>query len=199
MSKLDYARGKHAGRLLRYDPHTDEVTVLATGIWFANGIAIDKDETFVMISESFAGRALKYHIQGDNKGESLMEVMADKFPGYPDGADCSWSTGLCYAPLPSSQVMIMTWIWKLPHPIDMILRSLLMMLPRHIAPKIVPYGGVMEIFPGNYTHPAGKIVRVLQDPKGRDISMLTGVTLHDNKIYMGSHKNPFIGVYDLQG
>lgn len=196
MSKLDYARGKRAGRLLRYDPDADEVTVLATGIWFANGIAIDKDETFIMISESFAGRALKYHIQRNDEGET--DVMADGFPGYPDGADCSWSTGLCYAPMPSSQVMVMTLIWKLPHPIDMILRSMLMMLPRSIAPKPVPYGGVMEIFPGNDTHP-GKVLRILQDPKGRDIGMITGVTLHDNKIYLGSHKNPFIGVHDFEG
>ena len=38
----------------------------------------------------------------------------------------------------------------------------------------------------------------LQDPRGEDIGMLTGVTLWDEKLYLGSLHNDYIGVYDLQ-
>ena len=55
------------------------------------------------------------------------------------------------------------------------------------------YGGVVEIDPGN-----GQ-TRLLQDPRGEDIGiMLTGVTLWDEKQYLGSLHNDYIGVYDLQ-
>ena len=36
---------------------------------------------------------------------------------------------------------------------------------------------------------------LLQDPTGTDIAALTGVTVHDNKLYLGSLHNDFIGVY----
>ena len=52
--------------------------------------------------------------------------------------------------------------------------------------------GVVEIDPGN-----GQ-TRLLQDPHGEDIGMLTGVTLWDEKLYLGSLHNDYIGVYDLQ-
>jgi sugar lactone lactonase YvrE len=49
-SKLDLFQGARNGRLLRYKPESDEVDVLANGIWFANGIGMDKDEKFIVVS-----------------------------------------------------------------------------------------------------------------------------------------------------
>ena len=40
-------------------------------------------------------------------------------------------------------------------------------------------------------------VDLIQDPTGKDIGALTGVTVHDNKLYLGSLENDFVGVYDL--
>ena len=37
------------GRLLRYSPLLGETTVLMTGLWFANGVALSYDETFVLV------------------------------------------------------------------------------------------------------------------------------------------------------
>jgi len=152
--------------LLQYDPKTDPTSILASGFAFANGVAVDKDETFVMIAETFGVSTFKYHLQGD--------------------------TGLCYTPMPSSVLPLMKLIAKLPNSINMALRNIIMVLPRSVAPKIVPYGGVVEIDPGN-----GQ-TRLLQDPRGEDIGMLTGVTLWDEKLYLGSLHNDYIGVYDLQ-
>jgi hypothetical protein len=191
MAKLDYIRGKKMGRLLQYNPMTDTTSILASGFAFANGIAVDKDETFIAIAETFGFSMLKYHLQGDKQGS--VEIMAQHFTGYPDGADCSWSTGLCYTPMPSSVLPLMKLIAKLPNSINTALRNVLMALPRSVAPKIVPYGGVVEIDPMN-----SRQTRLLQDPHGEDIGMLTGVTLWDEKLYLGSLHNDFIGVFDLQ-
>lgn len=35
------------------------------------------------------------------------------------------------------------------------------------------------------------------DPQGKDISELTGVTYHEGKLYFGTLKHDFIGVYTL--
>jgi hypothetical protein len=43
----------------------------------------------------------------------------------------------------------------------------------------------------------GGIIRILQDPSGKDDGMFTGVTVHDNKLYLGSLKNDYVGGYDL--
>ena len=61
--KLDFLRGKRTGRLLRYNPKSDKVDVLVSDLWFANGIAVDKEETFIMISETSAGESCSYYMQ----------------------------------------------------------------------------------------------------------------------------------------
>ena len=94
--------------------------------------------------------------------------------------------------MPSSVLPLMKRIAKLPNSINMALRNIIMVLPRSVAPKIVPYGGVVEIDPGNGQS------RLLHDSCGEDIGMLTGVTLWDDKLYLGSLHNDYIGVYDLQ-
>lgn len=195
--KRDYLRGKKTGRLLRYKPETGEVDILARDIWFANGVAVDKDETFIMISETSSASQLKYHLQGSKRGS--LDVMVDKLPGLPDGAICSSKSGLCYAPLPSLPLPIMTILAKAPNQVSAFVRSLLIMLPSSAfnALKPVSYGGVVEILPARDSHSEDQITRILQDPHGETISLLTGVDVFDNKLYMGSLKNPFVGVFDL--
>jgi hypothetical protein len=84
-----------------------------------------------------------------------------------------------------------------PNPLDRILRVLIMILPKSLSPKVVPYGGIYEFFPGDTTRPA-ETTRLFQDPDGRDITMVTGVTVHENKLYLGSLQNDFVGVLDLK-
>jgi sugar lactone lactonase YvrE len=190
-SKMDFVRGKRTGRVLEYDPATDMVKVLIDDLWFANGIAVDKDEQYLIICESFRGRVLMYSFI-----DGSTSVVNDKLTGYPDGADCNHVSGLCYAPIPSSALSLAKAIFAVPNPWDRFFRVLIMILPQSFSPKVVPYGGIYEFFPGDTTRPA-ETTRLFQDPDGRDITMLTGVTVHDNKLYLGSLQNKFIGVLDL--
>ena len=192
--KMDYMRAKKSGRLLQYDPSTDQVTVLASDIWFANGVAVDEKEEFVMITETSMLRILKYHLKGPKKGQ--LEVMVDNLPGLPDGADCT-SAQLCYSPLPSSIPPIVNILHKFPPSIEARLRTLIMMLPSSLTPKPISYGGIVEITQGDDTTPS-EINFLFQDPNGDHISMLTGVTEHGGKLYLGSLHNNFIGVLDLR-
>ena len=48
------------GRLLKYDPATRRTEQLASGFWFANGVALAADESFVVVAESTRTRVNKY-------------------------------------------------------------------------------------------------------------------------------------------
>jgi hypothetical protein len=98
----------------------------------------------------------------------------------------------CYAVLPSTVVPAQKLLYKLPHPIDAILRTLLLSLPKQLLPKTVPYGGVIVVDPEK-----NEVVELFQDLKGEDCAMLTGVTVYGNKLYLGSLHHNRVGVYDL--
>jgi len=218
-SKLVGLQGSRTGRLLRYDPNTGKVDLLATGMHFANGIAVDKDEKFVVIAETFQAQVRKYHLVGERKGK--LDVLVNELPGLPDGADCSHENGKCYVVIPSGRFSgfissscfcvkifpqnqnsffffiqakpsILNLVYAFPPTIDRILRGLAMAVPKSLSPKPKKYGCVVEISPES-----NKILRILQDPKGDDIAHLYGVTVYDGKLYFGSLVNDYIGVYDL--
>lgn len=52
-SKIEALRGNLTGRLLRFIPETGAVDILATGVAFANGVAVDVDEAFVLYTSTF--------------------------------------------------------------------------------------------------------------------------------------------------
>lgn len=76
-SKLEIIRGP-SGRLLQYDPSTDAVTVLLDGLYFANGVAVAEDESYLVFVETFYSRVNKYYLTGEKKG--TVEAIIDGYP-----------------------------------------------------------------------------------------------------------------------
>lgn len=70
------------GRLLRYDFASGATTVLLRGLQFANGVALDPDEQFVLVAETSAYRVTRYWLAGEKAGTS--DVFVDDLPGFPD-------------------------------------------------------------------------------------------------------------------
>ena len=217
--KRDLLRGEKTGRLLRYKPETDQVDVLLDGLWFANGVAVDPDETFVMVIETSMARAIRYNLntcstldthqhqqQQDrcqNDPVSEVEVMVDALPGFPDGATCTRDreNKVCYAAIISPKPPIVALLNELPESISVLLRSLLLQLPSNLLRLIKPvrYGGV-AVIRDNSSSGYGEMldVELLQDPRGTEIGLVTGVTIFDGRLYMGSLTNDFVGLYDLE-
>nr|DAD36701.1 TPA_asm: hypothetical protein HUJ06_007342 [Nelumbo nucifera] len=83
--RRDYAgsilSGDKTGRLMRYDPRNREVTVLLTGLAFANGVAISDDGSFVLVTETGTGRILRFWLQG---GRAMTSDLFIQLPGQPD-------------------------------------------------------------------------------------------------------------------
>jgi hypothetical protein len=53
-----------SGRLLRYSPATGETTVLMKALWFANGVALSADESYVLVAASISNRIHRYWLKG---------------------------------------------------------------------------------------------------------------------------------------
>ncbi|KAL9180547.1 hypothetical protein ACHAXT_011000 [Thalassiosira profunda] len=194
-SKVECVRGTRSGRLLRYKPETGEVDVLVTGLAFANGVAVDKDETFVLCTSTYEAAVIKFHLAGPNAGTAKR--MLDGFPGFLDGADCAKvDGGKCYVAIPSTVAPLVNFIFSLDGWAGRIVRNLLMAMPRTWTPPPEHYGAVAEVDPGRGGAPAS-ILRVFEDAEGRDVEMITGVTVHGGKVYLGSLHNDFVGLVAL--
>jgi hypothetical protein len=193
-SKVDFMRGYGTGRLLMYDPTTQKTTVLMDHdrkIHFANGVAVDKDERYVVMAETFGLRIHRYDLR-----THTSEILIDshQLPGYVDGMDCSRTSTICYAVMPSAILPIHKWLNALPPSLSRYFRIFMSLLPRKWTPPVKKFGGIVEF---DSAATPGSPIRTILDPTGRDISMLTGVTIHKDKLYLGSLTNPFVGVYDL--
>mmetsp|Transcript_20881 Transcript_20881/g.29912 ORF Transcript_20881/g.29912 Transcript_20881/m.29912 type:complete len:418 (-) Transcript_20881:197-1450(-) len=197
-SKLEGIRGLKSGRLLRYKPETGEVDLLASGAaLFANGVAVDANESFVLFTSTFEGKVMKYHLTGEQEGQ--VETILTDFPGFLDGIDCSFHSSLCFVAMPVPYTPDLKALFNIQPPVlSRFVRSILMLLPRGLTPKPKPYGGVAVVHRGDeLSEPTVK--QIYQDPTGVDIGFITGVTEgQDGKVYLGSLHNDFIGVLDYQ-
>ncbi|KAK8993686.1 hypothetical protein V6N11_007908 [Hibiscus sabdariffa] len=57
-----------SGRLLKYDPRTKNVTVMYKGLAFPNGVALNKDNSFLLVVEPMRMRILKFKLEDEAKG-----------------------------------------------------------------------------------------------------------------------------------
>lgn len=194
-SKIEGLRGKRTGRILRYKPETGDVDILVPSVVaFANGVAVDKDERYLLYTSTMEGAVYKHHLTGEKEG--MTERLLDGFPGFLDGIDCSFQHEVCFVAIPSTVPFVVATIFSLPHYLSRPIRNFLMMIPRTWAPKPEHYGATAEIHPGDDNTKA-RIIRIFQDPTGKEVEMITGVTENDGKLYLGSLQNNFVGVLDL--
>ena len=73
------ARG--SGSLLQRSPD-GTVSVLATGLHFANGVTLTADESAVVFAESTGRRLSKYWLTGPHRGS--ITALVTELPGHPD-------------------------------------------------------------------------------------------------------------------
>jgi sugar lactone lactonase YvrE len=64
----DMLDGRPRGRLLRYEPSTGETDVVAEDLYFANGVAVDPEETHALVAESWRYRITRVELGGDDEG-----------------------------------------------------------------------------------------------------------------------------------
>lgn len=171
---LDVLEQSATGRVLAYSPATKQVRVVATGISFANGIALSHDEQTLFVNESARYRVWKIAKSANainvQQPSPHAAILFDNLPGYPDnltrGLDGKIWLGLAgqrdgldaMAQYPALRKVV----WRVPQAL-------------WIRPK--SYGHVMA-----FTED-GTIVADLQDPTGKS-PVTTGATETAERLYI---------------
>ncbi len=180
---LDMLEGRPHGRLLRYDPATKKTDVLLDKLYFANGVALSKDEDFLLVNETYRYRIKRYWLKGDRAGE--VEDVIDNLPGFPDNITSAPDGGFWLALFTVRNEQAE---WLSPRPFA---KGVLAKLPKFLWPKPEPYAFAVKLDAN------GKIVDSLQEPTGQRLFAITSVTERDGNLYLGSLINDRIGKQKL--
>lgn len=179
----DMLEGRPHGRLLRYDPQTKATTELMGDLCFANGVALSKDEEFLLINETYHFCVHRYWLKGDKAG--THEVLIENLPGYPDNITADGHGGFWLALFTVRNPM---GDWLSPRPF---FKQAISKLPRALWPRPEPYAFVVKLSPN------GEILESLQDPSGKHLREVTSAVERDGYLYLGSLHNDRIGKYKL--
>ncbi len=176
-SLLDILEHGGHGRLLRYDPVTQETEVIAEGINFANGVAVSPDQQSILVNETGHYRVLRVFINSERMGE--LEVVLENLPGFPDNLSLGLD-GRFWLGLISPRSALLDALSDKPF-----LREVVQRLPAFIRPSAQAYGHVIAF------NEAGNVVANLQDPD-TSYSHMTGVTETPEHLYISSLKAPAV-------
>ncbi|XP_017976061.1 PREDICTED: protein STRICTOSIDINE SYNTHASE-LIKE 10 [Theobroma cacao] len=176
------------GRLLKYNKSSKEVTVLLRGLAFANGVALSKDSSFVLVAETTTCRILRLWLRGPNAGN--VEVFSE-LPGFPDNIRRNmkgefWvalhaKKGLV-AKLALSYSLFGNTVLKLPLSFKQLHSLFIGGKPHAIAVKLSENGEILE---------------VLEDTEGKTMRFISEVEEKDGKLWIGSVMMPFVGIHHL--
>ncbi|GMH18685.1 hypothetical protein Nepgr_020526 [Nepenthes gracilis] len=180
--------GDKTGRLMKYDKSSKEVKVLLRGIAFANGVALSKDRSFVLIAESSTCKILRYWLTGPNTGN--VDTFA-VLPGYPDNIRRN-PRGEFWVALHAKKGPIASWILAKPGAGKTLLKLPLSFKQLHV----LLVGGKPHATVIKLSH-EGKILEILEDSEGKSLRFASEVEEKDGKLWIGSVLMPFIGIYSL--
>jgi sugar lactone lactonase YvrE len=182
--QLDFLESRPNGRLFRYDPLTQETTLLLDQLYFANGIALSTAEDFLVVAETSRYQLTRYWLKGPKAGQ--RDIFLSNLPGLPDTISSN-GRGTIWVAFFSTRDKLIDSL--LPYPF---VKALLAKLPTQILPKPKVYG-----FIAAYDE-EGQVIETLQDPQGKTLGNLTSVEEFEGKLYMGTLNGDYVGVLPLE-
>ncbi|PHU19516.1 Protein STRICTOSIDINE SYNTHASE-LIKE 10 [Capsicum chinense] len=161
-------------RIGEYDKSTKVVTVLLRGLSFANGVALNKDKSIVLVAENSTGRIVRYCLKGPRAGKHYTFI---NLTGYPDNIERNlkeefWVALHSKILLLSKLVTFNSWLGKtvLKHPISI--------QQQHFIED-------------------GQVLDILEDVESKTLQFISKVEEKKDKLWIGSVMVPFVGVYGL--
>jgi len=177
--RADLLEHQPNGRFLAYDPKTKSVRVLLRDLYFANGVAVSPDQSFVLVNDTGTYQVRRYWLQGSKQGKS--EVFIDNLPGFPDGISSNGRDKFWLALVNRRDAGL---DFLLPRPF---LRKVVWRLPSFLQPDIKRYAFVLAL-DGN-----GRVIQNLQDPSPQGFAQIANVVEHGGNLYFGSIAEDAIG------
>lgn len=172
------------GRLYVYSPETRETKLLVEELYFANGVAVSADSSYVLVAETNAYRISRYWLKGAQKGEK--DVFIDNLPGLPDNIDFN-GTDTYWLAIVDGPEQRKTLDSLLPHPF---LKKIIARIPTFIT-QPNSSGGYAFVLGVNLD---GLITYNLQDPKGEKYNNITSVTEYKGMLYFGTNNHALTGI-----
>lgn len=164
------------GRLVKYDINTGACEVVLDDLYFANGIAVSPDDTYVLVNETMRYRVKRVFIRGPRTGE--VEVFIDNLPGFPDGISTG-KDGIFWLAIFAPRNALVDVAGPKPW-----LRKLIFRIPPVLRPKPERHPFVLGL------DADGKVVHNLQDTEGVDFAKTTSAEEAGGWLYVGSLSEP---------
>lgn len=172
------------GRLLALDPQSRRPRTLLRNIYFANGVAVSPDQTFVLVVETGMYRVRRVWLKEPKMGQN--DIFIDNLPGFPDGISSNGRDRFWLALVtPRNPVLDRT----LPHPF---VRKILARLPKFLQPAPARYSFVLGL------DQQGRVVENLQNGSPDCFAQIANAIEHNGALYLGSIGEDTVGRFALK-
>ena len=172
------------GRLLAFDSRTRQTRTVLKDLYFANGVAVSPDQSFVLVVETGVYRVRRVWLSGPKKGET--DVFIDNLPGFPDGISSN-GKGQFWLALVTPRDAVFDKILPLPF-----VRKIVFRLPKFLQPAPKRYSFVLEL------DSSGHVVDNLQDEPPDCYAQIANVVERNGVLYFGSIGETTVGKYRLR-
>ena len=178
------------GRLLAWEPKTQKARTLIPGMYFANGVAVSPDQSFVLAVETGMYRVQRYWLSGPKQGQT--DIFIENLPGFPDGISViskeksSDGKDKFWLSLVTPRQSLFDRL--LPHPF---LRKVVFRLPKSLQPAPQRYSFVLAL------DTQGHVIDNLQNGAPDCYSQIANTVEHDGTLYFGSIGEDTIGRFTL--
>jgi sugar lactone lactonase YvrE len=173
------------GRLLALDPQSRRPRTLLRNIYFANGVAVSPDQTFVLVAETAEYRIRRVWLKEPKMGQN--DVFIDNLPGFPDGISSNGRDRFWLALVTPRQAIFDRML--LPYPT---MRKMVARLPKFMQPAPKRYSFVLGL------DPQGRVVENLQNGSPDCFAQIANVVEHNGALYFGSIGENTVGRFSLK-
>ena len=172
------------GRLLALDPQSRRPRTLLRDVYFANGVAVSPDQTFVLVAETGKYRIRRVWIKEPKMGQN--DIFIDNLPGFPDGLSWNGRDRFWLAIVAPRNALFDR---MLPYPF---VRKVVARLPKALQPAPERYSFVVGL------DPHGRVIENLQNGSADCYAEIANVVEHNRALYFGSIGEDTIGRFPLK-
>lgn len=172
------------GRLLALDPGSQKPRTLLRGLYFANGVAVSPDQSFVLVVETGMYRVRRVWLKEPKLGYD--DIFIDNLPGFPDGISSNGHDRFWVALVTPRQELFDRTL--LPHPF---LRKVVARLPKFLQPAAQRYSFVLGL------DQSGRVVENLQNGSPDCFAEIANAVERNGDLYLGSIGEDTLGRFPL--
>ncbi|EFJ08571.1 hypothetical protein SELMODRAFT_428783 [Selaginella moellendorffii] len=179
MSLIAGLESRPNGRILKFDPSSRTTSVLLKDLYFPNGVALSRDENYLVFCETSKARCRKYWLRGEKMGS--IENFLDNLPAFPDNIHIN-ADGNFWIALVSDRLWHIELISNSP-----LLKKLVSHLVPFLPDESLQSAKVLAV------DPDGRPLEFFEDPTGKEMAFVTAALQVGDHLYLGNLAKSYIG------